>query len=113
MSDTPKRRFWQFRLSTAVVLMLIASSLLMANVGGSLGDASKCGFPFPMYWHQAPPYPLGQPVETCAFGPFEWSYKAGWSYRLVIANILVSMLSLAGAAVASEWLIRRREGRMT
>jgi len=36
MIDTPKRRFWQIHLSTAVVLMFASGTLLWANLNISI-----------------------------------------------------------------------------
>jgi hypothetical protein len=117
-----KRRPWfQFRLSTAIVLMFVLGGLLWANTcqrvvwegvvhwdaDPPLGGAARyrtwgCGFPFPAYtprtevtWGTPPP----------SWAPPEWHAAA------LVCNLAVGLVVLSIAGVACEWLSRRRERR--
>jgi hypothetical protein len=124
MSETkPKLRFWQFHLSTAIILSIVAAVILFLNIrmrqtdelfehdngGSSIED--RCGWPFAIY--RTIPEWLIQAEE--ADGQSEWSQhiKDNWSYSAIAANLLVGTTILFVVLVSCEWLIRRREARKT
>ena len=123
-----KRRFWQLHLSTAVFLMLAAGLTLGTNIGHhKVGEPLDSGdnnrvcvesWGWPSYcvgrilWENQRGEIVGvSPIETV----FDWDYPFLLLHLGVngclIFDIVVALLILIVVAFASEWLIRRREGR--
>ena len=107
MSDAPKKRPWfQYHLSTAVVVMFVASGLLWANLseapGGNLSDwgvtVHVYGWPAKVYWVTA---------DNTGAG-FFWKER-GYGGLAIDAGIALAILLTV--AVLCEWAVRRRERR--
>ncbi len=128
MSDKFKRRFWQFHLSTAILLMFFIGCSIWANSRinnaallrqieedsdkSFVEETKKVIFVYPYTWDQLSNCPeYGWPVT--AFGPGNsHSLKPFWRKSGIAIDLLFSIGILFVVAFASEWLIRRREGRM-
>jgi hypothetical protein len=108
MADAPRKRPWfQFHLSTAIVLMFVASGLLWANLSespaGNLSDWGVTvhiyGWPAKVYW-----------VTSDKTGDgFFWKERGGYSGLAMDAGAALAVL--LAVAVFCEWRIRRRERR--
>jgi len=121
MNDKP-RRWFQIHLSTAIVLMLLTSTLMFANFrlrtieahenlnqsypkSAMILDSMHCyeqGFPFTClhfdrYVHLNPNQTVDQDGEL--------------KFKPLLANLSTCIASLVIAASALEWRIRRREVR--
>ncbi len=107
MSDKPKRRWFRFHLSTAVVLMFVAGLLLLANIMGYLFYE----------WHhidnitgQGSTY-YGFPL--CCYSTTGLSYDPAshWNTRIVYAvfNLCFALGILLAVALLLEYIIRRQE----
>ncbi|MCY3021957.1 MAG: hypothetical protein NTW87_23340 [Planctomycetota bacterium] len=122
MSDAPKKRTWfQFHLSTAVVLMFVAGGLMWANlcakvcgmetwdsalfkemaasVPGDEGRVSITGRS--VYW--------GWPFAAAEAHGFNQKEYMGIAWTAVAADASVAGAILAATGLLLEWLIRRKE----
>jgi hypothetical protein len=105
MSDAPKKRPWlRFHLSTAVVLMFVASGLLWLNLRQweRLGRYHDFGFPF-VAVEYGPPETLRDEVPPL----WKWEYDA----TALLADVALQLSALILVSFASEWRIRRRPWR--
>jgi hypothetical protein len=104
MSDKPKRRFWQLHLSTAVLMMFIASGVVGANVRRyelhiEEYPLNGYGWPFVLYWNtNGYETETGQPMHQ-----FDWVSLA--------ANVCILIIILVSTGILFEWRICRREAR--
>ena len=108
--DKPKRKFWQFHLSTTVLMMLTASILSWCSFTGELqirgphGEAYAYGWPVHLLRNDF--IDEGE-IE---FTTDEWSqFQSIWS--VVAIDTAVAIAIVSAVTVASEWLIRCRESR--
>jgi hypothetical protein len=110
MSDRPTRRFWQIHLSTAVVLMLLTSLLLGANLqcrtqtytidgAGALIPFQFSQWGWPMPWPDNP-WARGQRY----FISPDIDYYAPMFINIVVGSTIVFLV-----ATINEIRIRRRE----
>ena len=102
MSDRPKRRWFQFHLSTALILMFSTGIIIWLNVSRVMLQ------------------PRGWP---CEMESFEWkrtytvpahrvtTLYVNWNVIGLLNNIVIGCTILLLIAFVSEYLIRRREGR--
>lgn len=106
------RRLFQIHLSTALVLMLLASGLLALNlVERPRSSELVRGWPWtlvtrsPVVYSWVGELPRGpkeaESNQTYTMKPFHWK-------RLLAANIAVALTILAGTTVLLEWRLRRR-----
>jgi hypothetical protein len=105
MSDAPKKRRWfQYHLSTAVVVMFVASAFLLANLTprryGSQPDDIGYGWPAVLTERSMHDDPFG-PADL-----FPW-----WWYAVFAIDVLMPIVSMMFAAITTEWLIQRKERR--
>ena len=107
-----KRKFWQFHLSTAVLLMLVAGGLMFQN---KIPHRLNCfshdhpelpdvfGWPFPVIWGDGDVWLR------------EESRQIPWSLKAPLLGVALdfgfALLVLAALAASCEHLIRRREAR--
>jgi len=127
MSDAPKRRPWfQYHLSTAIVVMFVASGLLYLNVRPTAMEG--CGDQAFQEWHG---WPWTARIDTIFYqhgytryaeeDEIETARKDGWRPDIIgehgwhlsgiIADSFAGLVLLFGVATACEWPIRRRERR--
>ena len=134
MSEKPKRRWFRFHLLTAVLMMLVAGGVLWLNVRVFRLNSAEVarGWPLPLYTRALPE---GIDPET---GFYRQSFRSGLGgappgfKRFNSAGLLLDLdpdpalrpfglmldfamlvSAVAGAALISESIIRRREGRKT
>lgn len=118
MSEQPQKRPWfQYHLSTAIVLMFVAAGLLWVNMNLPLGGTSYAcgkhicckstgyGFPCP-FWERG--------YETRYTGPAEAEVRTQTLYSqfylgCLIVNIVFAGLILVGVAILCERPIRRKD----
>ena len=100
MTDKPKRKFWQFHLSTAVLMMFATGGVLLANhreyeftPGSIMGERNypKTGSGWPFN------------IESSQILDFRSAY--------ILFNVGTGVCIVIGLGVASEYLLRRREAR--
>jgi hypothetical protein len=124
-----KRPWFQFHLSTAVLLMFVASGLLWLNCSLRLSTCESCillpsglesqfmptwaigrGWPvlYAMCWGESTEPPKGRDLENLMPSPDEVPIFNG-QLRAVIPNAACSVILLLLAAVLCEYLIRRKE----
>jgi hypothetical protein len=104
MSEKPKRPWFRFHLSTAVVVMIVAALVIRANCNPFLfkeqvndlilGTNHQFGWPLPA-------------IETNSFLDRTRFYPLGLTVNVVVGTCIVLASSL------SEYLVRRREARKT
>ena len=111
-----KRRWFQIHLSTAIVLMFLASGILFKNLtvietqyatsghgdplGGGTLTIKSSGWPFIITEN------LSHTPE-----PYDPEYAHSFDWRCVALNVLTCISSLFAVALILEWRIRRREAR--
>ncbi|MCY3020969.1 MAG: hypothetical protein NTW87_18285 [Planctomycetota bacterium] len=117
MNDAPKKRPWlQFHLSTAIVLMFVASGLLALNVR-TLWERKNSFVAWLPPEYQANPFmwEYGWPLKAYMWRPFGSLDGDGcvqcFFSQAAIADVAVALGVLATLAVVSERLLRRRERR--
>jgi hypothetical protein len=107
MSDEQKpkkRRFWQLHLSTAVISMLVIGFLLLKNIHlYERLTISKEAYGWPATIYEAERVRDAMYFPNIVFSPMN-SEALFW-------DCIISIVIIAAFTVASEWLIRRREGR--
>jgi hypothetical protein len=119
MTAQPNRRFGQFYLSTAILLMVVAAGAVWMNVRmnnrsrleqfdresqESYEKAFKAGF-------LAYPYSVEQMTNCPEYGWPMTAYFAGnrhlvepsWVWKGVVADLLIALLGTSVVAVAAEW----------
>ncbi len=110
---TPARRRWfQFHLSTAIVLMFVAAGLLWINV--RIDPATIVHLPYiPPDSNVTFSPPLG--VADCRGWPWYFHMKPDvmswyeWHYGPLLGDAAVVLAILVAVAFLCEWRIRRRE----
>ena len=128
MSDKPRRAWFQIHLSTAIVLMFVASGLMWANMRAVPTESwlavSKFAREHPLSENPndrgalcdpSPHFEYGFPSVAYSSGQI-YFYRANtfwseWSPRGIATNSCVVIVLLATVAFISEWLVRRREAR--
>jgi hypothetical protein len=128
--EKPKRKFWQFRLLTAVAMMTVAAAMLILNTrkletaqlfdhgNGYSSIEDQYGWPFAVY--------RTIPDWIAALNLAEYNSSKSKTdlpplsrrpdidkliYKNIVLNALVGLCLLLVVQFACEWLIRRREGR--
>jgi hypothetical protein len=120
--EKPKRKFWQFHLSTTVMSLLAVSVFMFANLhrvgierikfyqGLGVWENTTLKFnnlgwplPFMRYCTSVQEEPSASEVMN--------STKKDFILRSLIADIVIGVLIALVVAIACEWLARRREGR--
>ena len=116
MSQTPetgqpakKRRWLQYHLSTAIVMMFVAGGLLGMQFwprsdrcfGGCLSylgafNVESYGWPLPVLWCFSEHRDL-------------MDRHSHWTNTMAVANVIFGALLVLAAAFICEWFIRRRE----
>jgi hypothetical protein len=102
MSDTPKKRPWfQFHLSTAVVLMFVAAGQLWMNLGVFEGQLyqSRLGWPLKLYEQRVVSF---RSTVTC-ISTFKGAH--------VVMDLFLAFAMLSFVGVLHEWFLRRRDHR--
>jgi len=101
----PRKRGWfQFHLSTAVILMFVAGGLIGLNVHERRPSAEE-GWVWLLSTR-------GWPWAFSARDDFWWNSSYGtieWHTEFFLLDMLVGLSVLAGVAMLLEWLLRRRE----
>jgi hypothetical protein len=128
MSEKPKRKVWQFHLSTAVILMFAAGILMAVNYHACTIPTEDNriyfvahGWPLVAYQdlHLHELLDMSQDVvggrsprqaEAIPFSKI-CRIDIGWNRRGIVTNLFVAIVILITGVFASEWLIRRREAR--
>ena len=116
-TEKPKRRFWQFHLSTAVLLLLAAGGLLRFDfMMSDLRYGSMSG----TYGKETFGWPIVIAFREVDFSKGDNSVPAirreiirRYSLHLMPEGVAAQVLILIAIFVFSEYLIRRREGRKT
>jgi len=109
MSETPKRRFFQIHLSTAIVLMFVAGGLLWLNLRGRVDILVQSsvvvvfGWPCDAYYDH---YQLNMHES-----PSLKSIKSEWHWEEGALNTGTMITIVLFAALVLEWFTRRREAR--
>jgi len=101
MIDTPKRRFWQIHLSTAVMLMFVASAMLWFNVNSNEVpqlDAEN------RFTTEVAMISRGWPFSALVTDPT--SYEVYWTG--VLMNLLCAGIVLSFAAVSFESVLNKQ-----
>jgi hypothetical protein len=132
MNDTPKRRFWQIHLSTAVVLMFVAGGFMWLNsrpdVSIEEGEGSivyslirvyRYGCPATMYISVEDTNAAGYMTKDNKFEVFigdltPSTNQRGWHLWIwsgLSIDALVAIATLFGGVIVVENRIRRREAR--
>ena len=136
MTSSPKRPWFRFHLLTAVLMTLIAGVLLRANVirNNAPAEPARAGFNSEYEYRLALiDFTFGTPSNqdygwpstalriVPAFvvlhrdddpGPNPWPLpNRTWLWKGLAINVLSGLAITMIAALAVEWLIRRREGR--
>jgi len=118
MSDAPKKRPWfQFHLSTAIVMMFVASGMMWANFRVTRGFA-LCELPFDPTDPSSPPKSFsvhvltyGWPASCRTAACYEdgttepWNWVWHWGAFILDAASAVALLAVT--ATLCEWRIRR------
>jgi hypothetical protein len=124
MNDEPRRKFWQFHLSTAVLLTFVAALALGLNVRKRTEDdlkgAMRTAFRIQYECHNASPLSVEEAVllQGCPYS-FRKVYTIGgsdvpvMSYPAAFADFVAAVSVVIATAFISEWSIRRREARKT
>jgi hypothetical protein len=115
--DKPKRRFWQFHLSTAILMTVAAGGLFGLNLTKHIG------------YRNVNMMPLGAPESVYFSYPYHgqgWPFAFWWTllddetgskYAFtgwdLIADLSICVAILASIFFVSESIIRRREARKT
>jgi len=111
-----KRKFWQFHLSTAILLSLTVGCLIWQNVSWKLlkiriydlkDDYELFGANAPVTEYQ---YGRGWPLMF-QFRPVYFFQR--WFEPYLVCDIIIALGILFLIGLVSELLIRRREGRKT
>ena len=103
--EKPKRKFWRFHLSTAVVLMLVAGAFIGSNFQFTI-------YRSPQFINLAN-YERGWPmtIESGVGYGFTNNPSMQWHVWSLCVNASVMVAALLSVAVTCEWWIRRRENR--
>ena len=124
MSDAPKKRPWfQYHLSTVVVLMFVAGGIMALNWFRQADEYGVEGPGLDPLIVKSPGY--GWPFRFTDFSVVYMIQRAPnsggivdipivtrrISYSWLAADIAVALAILLGTAMALEWPIRRRERR--
>jgi len=105
--EKPKRKFWQFHLSTAVLMMFVVGGQLWTNTSGT--DRLRIGiiyFGWPIAF-----YGDATKATYSFLGATESAPLEGFSYLRFAENAIVNLAILAALAFLFETRIRRRESR--
>ena len=112
MSDAPKKRPWfQFHLSTAVIMMFVASGLLWANLRESVEFVSWARRDFLHGWPFIAHYTRMTLDSEEAVLMYNAGDICGWRWPGVVLNIACALGLVVVVAVVCEWPIRRKERR--
>jgi len=119
MSDAPKKRPWfQYHLSTAIVLQFVAGGLMWANM-----RVRRTGT---AYWDEIWQQPYRDPPDrnVTLFGKGwpvavqQWHQNSvvtmpqpELSHAALLVNALFGLVAIVLVACVCEWFIRRRERR--
>jgi len=118
-TEPPKRRSWQIHLSTAVVLMFVAGSLLAFNFQPSPArHATLYGFPWTLVVvADEVPWIVVEQEAPVFYEP----YVGGWRYGSLLANVFAAIVVMCAIALILEHLfeevrrsriIRRERSRL-
>jgi hypothetical protein len=126
MTTTPRRAWFQIHLSTAVVMMIVATALLWLNTRtitiepekpntfesdleafrNFFQKAPKHGWPFVAY-----EVPVGVKYDGNAMRPMPTDKNVIWYGKGIAANLAIVLLLLIISASIMEFFLRRREAR--
>jgi len=104
-----KRPWFQFHLSTAIVLMFVAAGLLWLNLRDPVLTSKNCYGDGWYIWDRGWPLPHSR-VGTTEF-PMTEEYLDALFFPGMLADSIVGLSVLVAVAVACEWPIRRREAK--
>jgi len=102
MSDKPKRKFWQFHLSTAVLLMFIGAVLGLENTRGYEPNFEI----FVVASYNGPVTCYGWPACCCLQTSF-----IQWFVPSLIINLTTGLGICSLITFISEYTIRRNDAR--
>jgi hypothetical protein len=128
VNEIRPRRWFQFDLATAIILMFAAGGCIWLNVISHKPthagmDGFWRGFPYPAYitlnsHFKRPIGDTGDPImffryytTVIIFGTPFTVRDNGWCYEALIADVAVSVVGLLGVGLLSEFILRRREER--
>ena len=113
MSEVPKRPFWQFHLSTAMVLVFLCAGISGVNFQERALISSTIQYPDIITGYGWPFVAIeiinisnsGSPLR-----PIHVSSKR-WIFTGIILDCMACISVLVSFGIILEWVIRRREGR--
>jgi hypothetical protein len=105
MTHPPLRKRFPIHLSTAIVMLVVLSGLLWANLRG------RENLYITGIWHI-----YGWPLDAVATVELDRGFpdvgeRGSYSYKRVAVNIAVAFAIFVAVWVLCEWLIRRRAAR--
>ncbi|MBI3830349.1 MAG: hypothetical protein HY291_12585 [Planctomycetes bacterium] len=117
MSEPRKRRWFQIHLSTALIAMFAAATLLYLNVSESFSHEIYT-WNYKEGWYTGV-LVRGWPYQYEVDGGFPWDDWRGTGFEdlgrsiliSLIANVVLSLVLIIGLMFFCEFLIRRHEAR--
>jgi hypothetical protein len=110
-SDKPKRKFWQFHLSTAILVMIASGPLLWLNCSPRRSKIFLAHWGDPARDYYADGFITGWPAPLKAVE--DDGTVDAVSPIAPVTNMVAGVAILLSVGFISEWLIRRREARKT
>ena len=111
MSEQPKRRWFQFHLSTAIVLMFVAGGLLWLNMRPPTQWLEKDGLNQQLVCCRGSGWPV---AKTAYYGgvppPKNWEKEVQVNAGVICANAFLAGLMLLLTGMVCEWLLRSSRG---
>jgi hypothetical protein len=115
MSEPRKRRWFQIHLSTALIAMLAASTLLYLNVTESHSHIIYT-WSYKDVWYTGT-LVRGWPYQYTVDGSYPWDDWRGTGYEYLgrsilfslVADVILSIALVIGLMIFCESLLRRRE----
>ena len=114
MSDKPTRHFWQIHLSTAVLMMLLAGTILYKatqfrryprDISWEIGWPLDAVEAYPKFNEQLQSFEPDDGLYLIKLG-----YVADWTYLVI--DVVIDVGIVLSFAFVCEHLIRRREVRI-
>jgi len=113
----PKKGPWfQYHLSTAIVLMFVAAGLLWANMHWSKADLNWGGYSQARGWPwHLQEWPINRDANEGSVVPILWNqtdedpFKPHLRITGLVLNTIAAFAILGAIAFLCEWRIRRRE----
>ena len=105
----PTRRWFQFHLSTAVVVMIVAGVLIWMNLRdiGSYSEERQTNSAFALLWHNYSERYCGWPYCWHSRNSLMDPFHIIWTPFIIDSLIIIGIVIVIASAL--EYLIRRRE----